>query len=446
MKDYIKSLSIFLLFILPLFLSAQTTYNSPNNHTYTVPTTGDLTVTMKGGNGTYNFFNNSQLGGTGAQLQATFSVQTGDVLLLAVGGAGSSGDGGGGSALILTRGATSTLLMVAGGGGGGGIGNPGKGGNSADGTPGGGSNGSDLANGAGGGGFNTNGANGSGPGNIRNGGTMGTLNGGAYNVSGGGYGFGSGGDSAYGGGGGGGYGGGNGGNGGNPNGQGGDGGTSYIETSGTNGFVGTNITRTDGTDGGANGGNGFITISGSATLPVELTYFKGKSNVEGNLMTWQTASENNNEGFEIQRSIDGKSWETLDFVFGNGTTIEVSNYEFIDNQPFVGTNYYRLKQIDFDGAFEYSNIINLTTEQSDSYRENHPTISIFPNPVQNELNIIGGQGQATIYNMLGQPVKQFTVSDENSFINVADLPKGQYVLHIQSQEIEETIVVKRFVK
>ena len=181
-------------------------------------------------------------------------------------------------------------------------------------------------------------------------------------------------------------------------------------------------------------------------LPVELIYFKGESTTEGSLLTWQTATEENNEGFEIQHSTNGHDWEKIGFVLGNGTTQETKNYQFIDQNPKSGINYYRLKQMDFDEQFEYSNTINITIQHPDSYRENNSTISIFPNPVRDELNIIGGQGQATIYNLLGQPVKQFTINTEQSTINVTDLPSGQYILHIQSREIGRTIATQRFLK
>ena len=198
-------------------------------------------------------------------------------------------------------------------------------------------------------------------------------------------------------------------------------------------------------DNGSNSGSAYI-VKNLGVLPVELTYFNGKKGTEGNELTWQTASEKINKGFEVQRSSNGEEWEALDFVEGNGTTLEVQNYTYTDEAPFAGDNYYRLKQIDlptgqagFDGQYEYSDIINLTIEQF-----NNSTISIFPNPVTDELNIIGGQGQATIYNLLGQPVKQFTINTEQSTINVTDLPSGQYILHIQ--QINGTIATQRFLK
>ena len=165
-----------------------------------------------------------------------------------------------------------------------------------------------------------------------------------------------------------------------------------------------------------------------------------------------TATEKNNEGFEVQRSTDAKEWKTLDFVLGNGTTLETQNYTYLD----VGTDvlgrdvlvkrlYYRLQQIDLDGQFEYSDIINVELGISDY------ELQIFPNPVQDQLNIIDGQGQATIYNVLGQPVKELTIHNGQSrgfgtsfTINVSDLPKGQYILHIQQENGH--INVKQFIK
>ena len=174
-------------------------------------------------------------------------------------------------------------------------------------------------------------------------------------------------------------------------------------------------------------------------LPVELTYLRGEMTEEGTLLQWQTASEQNNKGFEIQRSTDDQEWKTLDFVSGNGTTAEVSNYTFTDREPFNGKNYYRLKQIDFDGKFEYSPIINIITGEAD-----RKTVSIFPNPIQNELNIIDGQGQATIYNVIGQSVKSFSILQTPFLINTSDLPKGQYILRIQQENGE--LNTQQFIK
>ena len=130
-------------------------------------------------------------------------------------------------------------------------------------------------------------------------------------------------------------------------------------------------------------------------LPVELTAFNGRL-VENEVhLNWTTASEQSNEGFDVELGItnyelgtslttDGViiEWKTIGFVQGNGTTTDVSNYEFIDRQPNTGTNYYRLKQIDlptgqagYDGNFEYSDILNLSNiEQGISNIESIQTL------------------------------------------------------------------------
>jgi predicted outer membrane repeat protein len=176
------------------------------------------------------------------------------------------------------------------------------------------------------------------------------------------------------------------------------------------------------------------------SLPVELVSFAGRVTDRGHLLTWITASETNNEGFEIERSTDGKNWKNLDFVAGNGSTQQTHAYNFLDDQPLHGINYYRLKQMDFDGIFEYSNIVNVNYELGIKNYE----LKVFPNPVQNELNIVDGQGQATIYNLLGQEVRTFNVQTSSFKINTTDLPKGQYILHITQSN--GNVITKRFVK
>jgi hypothetical protein len=177
-----------------------------------------------------------------------------------------------------------------------------------------------------------------------------------------------------------------------------------------------------------------------AVLPVELVYFAGRATDYGTLLTWQTAIEENNEGFEIQRSTNGKDWENIGFISGQGTTHQSHTYDFKDLQPNEGTNYYRLKQVDFNGQFEYSNMVTVNYELGMTNNE----LKIFPNPVQNELTITNGKGQAVIYNMLGQPVRELIINNEQLIINTSDLAKGQYILHIQKQN--GTMITKRFTK
>ena len=188
------------------------------------------------------------------------------------------------------------------------------------------------------------------------------------------------------------------------------------------------------------GGDGNDVVLTFQSLPVELMSFTVKP-IDNKViqLDWQTASELNNTGFEIERSGNGVDFENIAFVEGNGTTFEISNYNFIDETPLNGVNYYRLKQLDFDGQFEYSKIEEVAIQQS-----NHSIINIYPNPVRDNLTIENGQGILTIYNMLGQLVLEMTNNESQITINVSDLPKGHYLLRIT--KTKGTIVTQQFVK
>jgi hypothetical protein len=96
----------------------------------------------------------------------------------------------------------------------------------------------------------------------------------------------------------------------------------------------------------------------SGSLPVDLVYFETKAiDDQQALLHWQTASELNNNYFDVERSYDAIHWEWVGNVTGNGTTNQLTDYNFTDKSIATSQNtpYYRLKQVDFDGAFEYSN-------------------------------------------------------------------------------------------
>jgi hypothetical protein len=181
-------------------------------------------------------------------------------------------------------------------------------------------------------------------------------------------------------------------------------------------------------------------IGAAVALPVEMTFFIAERENNNIALTWETATEENNEGFEVQRSTDGKNWEYVDFVAGQGNTLETSNYHFIDESPIAGINYYRLKQVDFDGQFEYSNIVNIQTIESSK----HQTINIYPNPVTDELTIENGQGTAIIYNAVGQSVQEVNIDASKVQLNVSELPQGIYTIHIRKTNGES--ITKQFVK
>lgn len=115
---------------------------------------------------------------------------------------------------------------------------------------------------------------------------------------------------------------------------------------------------------------------GNSVTPVELISFSGKY-INGSVnLNWSTATETNNSGFEIQKSKvkNQNEWKTINFIEGNGTTTEQKSYSFTDKNLSAGKYYYRLKQIDFDGTFSYSNIIEVDVLLPDEFRleQNYP--------------------------------------------------------------------------
>ncbi len=127
------------------------------------------------------------------------------------------------------------------------------------------------------------------------------------------------------------------------------------------------------------------------TLPVTLLTFTVEAQAAANLLEWQTATEQNNKGFEVEVSTNGSDFHTIGFVKGNGTTNTEQQYSFIDKTPASGINYYRLKQIDFDGKTEYSKVVSLHNAE----REENG-ILIYPNPTTDEINIIAKDYEQSI--------------------------------------------------
>ncbi len=140
-------------------------------------------------------------------------------------------------------------------------------------------------------------------------------------------------------------------------------------------------------------------------VPVELTSFSAKqidNNVE---LSWITASETNNNGFEVESSTDGSKFEKIGFVQGNGTSTLLNNYRFVDTRNINSTCYYRLKQIDYDGTINLSQVISVNVTNNFDYalEQNYPNPF---NPTTNILFSLKEEGQVSIgiFNVLGQKI------------------------------------------
>lgn len=187
-------------------------------------------------------------------------------------------------------------------------------------------------------------------------------------------------------------------------------------------------------------------VCSAAPLPVTLIFFKGERiNASHVGLTWETSSETNNAGFDIERSLTAAvNFEKVGYVDGGGTVTKDKIYAFSDLNPSENISYYRLKQLDYDGAFEYSRIIGVN-----GFKELLSLITI-PNPgTQNNTffqvtgNDASGEIDLTILDIKGQVLyknQRFKVKNDRQ-ISLARLPKltaGLYVAKIISADQQST--------
>ncbi|MBD3291223.1 T9SS type A sorting domain-containing protein [candidate division KSB1 bacterium] len=155
--------------------------------------------------------------------------------------------------------------------------------------------------------------------------------------------------------------------------------------------------------------NGSLTIDG--VIPVELAFFEVQESDGQVLLNWSTVTESNNYGFEIQRQFkDEETWQRIGFVEGHGTTSVPQSYSFVEQGLPGGTYLYRLKQIDFDGAFEYSETVevNLTIATTFALGQNYP--NPFNPDTRIDYSIPDSENgdqlvSLTIFNMLGEKIR-----------------------------------------
>ncbi len=186
----------------------------------------------------------------------------------------------------------------------------------------------------------------------------------------------------------------------------------------------------------------------SITLPVSLTRFSGKALAGSVLLEWQTAQELNNDRFEVERSANGRDFETIATVPGRNNTNRLTDYSTTDNTPIRGTNFYRLKQVDRDGQTGYSNIIAINFD-NDFVKG----LKMSPNPAGNYATLSGFSVMATIavlkiYDSEGREVmagKYSLIPGSNNIpLTLGNLAPGRYfvVLSRPNERLGETGFVK----
>ena len=181
----------------------------------------------------------------------------------------------------------------------------------------------------------------------------------------------------------------------------------------------------------------------TSSLPISLTSFISDCIDNSTILEWQTATELNNNYFEVQRSRNAKNWEKVTQIKGAGNSNQTLKYSYLDKNNDGSFIFYRLKQVDFNGDFAYSSNIVSSCNNSQYEVEN---IKIFPNPATDKLSIylskVLENSEFTISNSFGQVVIKGKISTETTSLDVSELMNGIYYIKISG--IDKTYKFTKF--
>jgi hypothetical protein len=190
----------------------------------------------------------------------------------------------------------------------------------------------------------------------------------------------------------------------------------------------------------------------STTLPIGLSSFKGERIGKIHLLTWKSDSEQNNAGYEIQRSIDGVRFEKISFVpskAANGNSSSPISYSYEDARPINGSNYYRLKQVNKNQQFAFSGIVMVKADWMGTFVIN----AVYPNPIDKFVKLVlatssSGKVDITIADLSGKvyiaTTRNIVVGENLCTFEVGNLAKGTYVVSARSEDGE--VATGKFVK
>ncbi len=187
-------------------------------------------------------------------------------------------------------------------------------------------------------------------------------------------------------------------------------------------------------------------IEATDVLPVELTSFRAVLDHGSVLLSWQTASETNNAGFQVEHRAPGAAYRAAGFVEGEGTTTVPQRYQFRIDRLAPGTHRFRLKQTDFDGAYAYSREVELTTNADGPFQLSPVAPNPFRQRAQFTLSVSHSQHVSIgLYNVLGQRVAtvfdgaiQASTAHPPLVIEAGSLPSGIYFVRVQGEHFATT--------
>ena len=187
-------------------------------------------------------------------------------------------------------------------------------------------------------------------------------------------------------------------------------------------------------------------LNAEVIVPVELTSFTAATSNNSVSLKWATATETNNSGFEVERKSSSTGWQKIAFVQGNGTTTQPKSYSYSDRNLADGKYSYRLKQIDLDGTFDYSKVvevnINSNTVNQFELAQNYP--NPFNPTTAIKFNLPeGGNVKLSVYNLLGQEVATLVngfkeAGSHTVNFDASNLMSGIYLYKIQANGFVQT--------
>lgn len=207
----------------------------------------------------------------------------------------------------------------------------------------------------------------------------------------------------------------------------------------------------------ANSSSGFnLNFSGTADLdctilPLELTDFRGEKVKDQNLLHWATAREYNTSHFEIERSNDAMDFIKIGELKSGNNSLENQIYQYWDDEPQNGINYYRLKQVDLDGTFTYTKTIAIDNQ---GIITNFELQKIYPNPAQNSINFVFAVPSSDLIQLeifdsngksVSKKIESYQKGIQNFNQNLSSFAKGIYILRISNLQTGQ-VLTEKFVK
>ncbi|RJE70434.1 T9SS type A sorting domain-containing protein [Reichenbachiella sp. MSK19-1] len=160
------------------------------------------------------------------------------------------------------------------------------------------------------------------------------------------------------------------------------------------------------------------------SLPVTYLFMKASTEGNGNLIQWATASETNNDYFELERTIDGDNWDVIAVIAGHGNSSSTITYEYMDSGSAGLSVYYRLRQVDYDGKYEYSDIISVKGEH------NREEPVCYPNPAMDQVRV-NWDGhivkEIVLYDLTGDKVRYAASTTD---VDLVGLDSGYYLVQV----------------